>query len=71
MGMDLYNNSPAACAIWDGTNAHLLAVYSFFIIEIVKDNLKEKTIHFGGIKDQAICQRYMDMAYLILVIQLF
>ena len=28
-----------------------------------RDNPKEETIHFGGIKGQAICQRYMDMAY--------
>jgi fatty acid synthase subunit alpha, fungi type len=63
MGMDLYNSSPAACAVWEGANAHLLAVYGFSIIEIVKDNPKEKTIHFGGIKGQVIRQRYMDMMY--------
>ena len=63
MGMDLYNSLPAACAIWEGADAHLLAVYSFSIVEIVKDNLKEKTIHFGGIKRQAIRQHYMDMTY--------
>jgi fatty acid synthase subunit beta len=58
MGMDLYNSSPAAGAIWEGADAHFFAVY-----EIVKDNPKEKTIHFGGIKGQAIRQRYMDMTY--------
>ncbi|KAH8100945.1 fatty acid synthase [Cristinia sonorae] len=63
MGMELYNNSPAAKAVWDGADAHLTAVYGFSIIEIVKDNPKEKTIHFGGIKGQAIRQRYMDMTY--------
>ena len=63
MGMDLYNSSPAARAVWEGADAHLLAVYGFSIIEIVKDNPKEKTIHFGGIKGQAIRQRYMDMTY--------
>ena len=63
MGMDLYNSSPAARAVWEGADAHLLAVYGFPIIEIVMDNLKEKTIHFGGIKGQAIRQRYMDMTY--------
>ena len=63
MGMDLYNSSPAAHAVWEGADAHLLAVYSFSIVEIVKDNPKEKTIHFGGIKRQAICQCYMDMTY--------
>ena len=54
MGMDLYNSSPAAHAVWEGSDAHLLAVYGFSIIEIVKDNPKEKMIHFGGIKGQAI-----------------
>jgi fatty acid synthase subunit alpha len=63
MGMDLYNSSPAARAVWEGANAHLLAVYGFSIIEIVKDNPKEKTIHFDGIKGQIIRQRYMDMTY--------
>ena len=63
MGMDLYNSSPAARAVWEGADAHLLAVYGFSIVEIVKDNPKEKTIHFGGIKGQAIHQRYMDMTY--------
>ncbi|PPQ94469.1 hypothetical protein CVT25_001102 [Psilocybe cyanescens] len=63
MGMDLYNSSPAARAVWDGADTHLLAVYGFSIVEIVKDNPKEKTIHFGGIKGQAIRQRYMDMTY--------
>ncbi|TFK27788.1 fatty acid synthetase alpha subunit [Coprinopsis marcescibilis] len=63
MGMDLYNSSPAARAVWEGADAHLLAVYGFSIVEIVKDNPKEKTIHFGGIKGQAIRQRYMEMTY--------
>ena len=63
MGMELYNNSPAARAVWDAADAHLLAVYGFSIIEIVKDNPKEKTVHFGGIKGQAIRSRYMEMTY--------
>ncbi|KAJ6512975.1 fatty acid synthase [Mycena sanguinolenta] len=63
MGMDLYNSSSAARAVWDSADAHLLAVYGFSIIEIVKDNPKEKTVHFGGIKGQAIRRRYMDMTY--------
>ena len=52
MSMDLYNSLPAARAVWEGVDAHLLLpVYVFSIVEIVKDNLKEKTIHFGGIKN--------------------
>ena len=63
MGMELYNTSPAARAVWDAADAHLLAVYGFSIVEIVKDNPKEKTVHFGGIKGQAIRTRYMEMTY--------
>lgn len=63
MGMELYNNSPAARAVWESADAHLTAVYGFSIIEFVQKNPKEKTIHFGGIKGQAIRQRYMDMTY--------
>ena len=48
--MDLYNSSPAARAVWDAADEHLLAVYGFSIIDIMKHNSKEKTIHFGGIK---------------------
>ncbi|KAH8822971.1 fatty acid synthase [Flagelloscypha sp. PMI_526] len=63
MGMDLYQSSPAARAVWEAADEHLLAVYGFSIVDIVKNNPKEKTIHFGGIKGQAIRQRYMDMTY--------
>ena len=63
MGMDLYNSSPAAHAVWDAADKHLLAVYGFSIIDIAKHNPKEKTIYFGGIKGQAIRQRYIDTTY--------
>jgi fatty acid synthase subunit alpha len=63
MGMELYNSSPAARAVWDAADAHLLSVYGFSIVEIVKSNPKEMTIHFGGVKGQAIRQRYMEMSY--------
>ncbi|KAF9518449.1 hypothetical protein BS47DRAFT_1420870 [Hydnum rufescens UP504] len=63
MGMDLYSSSPTAWAVWDGANEHLLAIYGFSIIELVKQNPKQKTIHFSGIKGQAIRQCYIDMTY--------
>ena len=50
MGIDLYNSSPAARAVWDVVVEHLLAVCGLSIIDIVRHNPKEKTIHFGGIK---------------------
>jgi fatty acid synthase subunit alpha, fungi type/fatty acid synthase subunit beta, fungi type len=60
MGMDLYSSSPAARAVWDGADEHLLTIYGFSIIELVKQNPKEKTIHFSGIKGQVIRQCYID-----------
>ncbi|KAF8871075.1 hypothetical protein BD779DRAFT_1478447 [Infundibulicybe gibba] len=55
--------SPLRSSCWEGVDAHPLAVYKFFIIGIVNDNRKEETIHFGGIKSQAIRKRYMDVLY--------
>lgn len=63
MGMDLYNSSSAARAVWDSADAHLISAYGFSIVEIVRENPKTKTIHFGGIKGQAIRERYMEMTY--------
>ena len=63
MGMDLYKSSPAARAVWDSADAHLISAYGFSIVEIVRENPKKKTIHFGGIKGQAIRERYMEMTY--------
>jgi fatty acid synthase subunit alpha, fungi type len=63
MGMELYANSPAARAVWDAADAHLTTVYGFSIVDIVKNNPKQKTVHFGGLKGQAIRQRYMEMSY--------
>ena len=63
MGMELYAASPVARAVWDAADAHLTSVYGFSIVDIVKNNPKELTIHFGGIKGQAIRQRYMDLTY--------
>lgn len=63
MGMELYNNSPASRAVWEAADSHLLSVYGFSIVDIVKKNPKDLTIHFGGVKGQAIRQRYMEMTY--------
>ncbi|ODO06611.1 hypothetical protein I350_03968 [Cryptococcus amylolentus CBS 6273] len=63
MGMELYASSEVARAVWDAADAHLTSTYGFSIVDIVKNNPKELTIHFGGIKGQAIRQRYMDLTY--------
>ena len=36
MCMDIYSLSPAAYAVWEGMDAHLLVVYGFSIIKTVK-----------------------------------
>ncbi len=61
--MDLYNSSPTDRAVRDSADAHLVSAYGFSIVEIVRENPKKKTIHFGGIKGQAIRERYMEMTY--------
>jgi len=62
MRMDLYSSSPAARAVWDA-DAHLISAYGHSIVEIVRENPPKKTIHFSGIKGQAIRERYMEMTY--------
>ena len=61
MGMDLYYSSPAGREVWYSVDAHLISAYGFSIVETVRENPKKKTIHFGGIKGQAlpIRERYM------------
>ena len=44
MGMDLYNSSPAARAVWEGVDTHLLAVYGFSIVEMVKDKDRKSVV---------------------------
>ncbi|KAK4702957.1 hypothetical protein P7C70_g3267, partial [Phenoliferia sp. Uapishka_3] len=63
MGMELYANSAVARAVWDTADVHLGEVYGFSILEIVRTNPKEKTVHFGGLKGQATRQKYMEMTY--------
>jgi fatty acid synthase subunit alpha len=42
MGMDLYNSSTAARAVWDSADAHLISAYGFSIGEIVRENPKKR-----------------------------
>ncbi|KAF1805804.1 fatty acid synthase [Mucor lusitanicus] len=63
MGMDLYDSSPVAKSIWDQADKHFMENYGFSIIDIVRNNPKEKTIHFGGPKGERIRQNYMSLLY--------
>ncbi|KAF8453682.1 fatty acid synthase beta subunit dehydratase [Terfezia claveryi] len=63
MGMDLYQSSPVAREVWDRADKHFMDNYGFSIINIVKNNPKEFTVHFGGPRGKAIRQNYMSMTF--------
>jgi len=63
MGMELYNSSPVAKEVWDRADKHFMDNYGFAITNIVKNNPKELTIHFGGPVGKAIRQNYMSMTF--------
>ncbi|KAI9731110.1 MAG: beta subunit of fatty acid synthetase [Claussenomyces sp. TS43310] len=63
MGMDLYASSPVAKEVWDRADKHFMDNYGFSITNIVKNNPKELTIHFGGPRGKSIRQNYMAMTF--------
>ncbi|CAO1626989.1 unnamed protein product [Sympodiomycopsis kandeliae] len=63
MGMDLYNSSEHAKALWDEADKHLQSQLGLSILEIVRENPKTKTVYFGGIKGHQIRQRYQEFTY--------
>lgn len=63
MGMELYGSSPVAKEVWDRADAHFMENYGFSITDIVKNNPKELTIHFGGPRGKAIRENYLSMTF--------
>ncbi|MCJ1282192.1 beta subunit of fatty acid synthetase [Xylographa opegraphella] len=63
MGMELYAESKAARQVWDFADEHFLQNYGFRITDIVKNNPKELTIHFGGARGRRIRDNYMAFTY--------
>lgn len=63
MGMDLYDNSDVAKEVWDRADRHFVDNYGFSIIDIVRNNPKELTIHFGGNKGRKIRDNYTGMMF--------
>ncbi|TKY88280.1 hypothetical protein EX895_002632 [Sporisorium graminicola] len=63
MGMDLYQSSPVARAIWDEAEQHLAHRLGLSILEIVRENPQSKTIHFGGAGGQRIRSNYMALQH--------
>ncbi|RYP75527.1 hypothetical protein DL769_003814 [Monosporascus sp. CRB-8-3] len=63
MGMDLYSSSPVAREVWDRADKYLLDNYGFSILDIVRNNPKELTVHFGGARGKAIRENYITMTF--------
>ncbi|KAI5782751.1 acyl transferase domain-containing protein [Geopyxis carbonaria] len=63
MGMDLYDSSPVAREVWERADKHFMDNYGFSITNIVRNNPKEFTVHFGGPRGKAIRQNYMSMTF--------
>ncbi|KAL4919047.1 acyl transferase domain-containing protein [Aspergillus aurantiobrunneus] len=61
MGMDLYKTSTVAKAVWDEIDQQLYDTYGWSILDIVRNNPKSLTIHFGGRNGRRIRQRYLDI----------
>lgn len=63
MGMDLYSSSPIAKSIWDRADAHFRGLYGLSILEIVRSNPKNITVHFGGPTGARIRDNYRALTY--------
>ncbi|EDO18703.1 hypothetical protein Kpol_1055p60 [Vanderwaltozyma polyspora DSM 70294] len=63
MGMDLYQSSDVAKAVWDRADIHFKNTYGFSILDIVKNNPKELTVYFGGEKGRKIRENYTQMVF--------
>ncbi|KAJ2001606.1 fatty acid synthase alpha subunit Lsd1, partial [Coemansia thaxteri] len=63
MGMDLYEQSETARQLWDRADKHMLETFGISIIDIVRNNPKERTVYFGGDKGAKIRNNYCSLTY--------
>ncbi|KAI0388453.1 fatty acid synthase beta subunit [Xylariaceae sp. FL0594] len=61
MGMELYERSAVAREVWDRADTHLLENFGFSILDIVRNNPKTFTVHFGGLRGRRIRANYRAM----------
>ncbi|KAE8380399.1 acyl transferase domain-containing protein [Aspergillus bertholletiae] len=61
MGMSLYESSPVARAVWDEVDRRLLDQYGWSILNVVRANPKQITIHFRGARGRRIRDNYLSM----------
>ncbi|KAI1171725.1 enoyl reductase domain of FAS1 [Nemania sp. FL0916] len=61
MGMALYSSSPAARALWDEMDVALMNQFGWSILDLVRENPKELTIHFRGPQGRKVLENYLAM----------
>ncbi|KAB2841693.1 acyltransferase domain-containing protein, partial [bacterium] len=69
MGMELYDSSPVAKAIWDKADAHTRETLGFSLLDIVRNNPKELTVHFGGPKGARIRENLRALRQEVVVME--
>ncbi|KAJ2706344.1 fatty acid synthase alpha subunit Lsd1, partial [Coemansia spiralis] len=63
MGMDLYERSTTARQLWDRADKHMRETFGISILDIVRNNPLERTVHFGGDKGARIRNNYCSLTY--------
>ncbi|KAJ2995622.1 hypothetical protein NUW58_g1224 [Xylaria curta] len=61
MGMALYESSPVAKALWDEMDTALMDQFGWSILDLVRENPKELTIHFRGPQGRKVLENYLSM----------
>ncbi|KAJ2026480.1 fatty acid synthase alpha subunit Lsd1 [Coemansia sp. S85] len=59
MGMELYKQSAAARDVWNRADKHMVDTYGVSLLNIVRTNPGQLTVHFGGRRGEAIRRNYM------------
>ena len=61
MGMELYESSKYAKSVWDAAESFLFKTFGFSILDIVRNNPKELTVHFGGAAGKEYKRNFMRL----------
>ncbi|KAJ2806143.1 fatty acid synthase alpha subunit Lsd1, partial [Coemansia guatemalensis] len=59
MGMELYEQSTAAQSIWSRANSHMFETYGIDLLNIVRTNPTERTVHFNGRNGEQLRSNYL------------
>ncbi|KAJ2506962.1 fatty acid synthase alpha subunit Lsd1, partial [Coemansia sp. RSA 2052] len=60
MGMDLYESSEAVRRTYDRADQHMRERFGFSILDIIRKNPREYTVHFGGVAGAHVRRNYME-----------